>query len=314
MITGTLSNHYKYQKNLGQVNFRWQLPSGSLTFANSQTLAGVACSTIVSGSNFATAGAVIGDRVYTNSSNAGNKGPFIIIGISTVTLYVVLTTGVAPTFAAGTEATDTIGTSLLKCMLTRSLFSFNKATYGKLINFQSFLAGTTNPVYVTLTTTVGMAAGGFLAAGFVVGNSITFAGFTNGGNNATFKIATLSDTLMTVTHLDGSAPSMTNEGPSTSITFTTSDELANGNGYTTGGVVSGVPVLSEDDVNGYANISIPTISWTASGGSIGPSASLIIFDLATTDNVCCGNLDFSGDSTAVTGSAFVVAGVTLRDV
>jgi hypothetical protein len=312
MITGTLSDHYKYMKNLGQVNFRFQLSGITLTFTN-----GANYGTINAGSgSFVTAGAVVGDRVYTNSSHAGNNGPFIIIAVAASVLNVIQQSGATPVFtnSGNPESSLTVGTSLLKCMLTRSGFSFNKATCGKLINFQNILAGGGNTVIISGTNTVGMAYGGFLAAGFVVGNAITFAGFTNGGNNATFKIATLSDTAMTVTHLDGSAPSLTNEGPSSPITFTTSDELANGNGYTTGGVLSGVPVLTEDDTNHWGQVVIPTLTWTASGGSIGPSASLIIIDLGTSDNTIVGNLDFSGDQTAVNGSTFVVAGGTIREV
>ena len=309
-ITGTLSNHFKYMKNKGQINFKAQFSAVSVTFANTPGSATLPSSVV-------TAGFEVGDKVYSNSVNAANKGPFLVKaigGVGNVTITLMTLAGADPTLTAGVETGVTFGTSILQCMLTRSQFVFNKSTYEKLINFKSSLSGGANPVNITLTNTVGMAAGGFLAAGFVVGNAITFAGFTNGGNNATFKIATLSDTAMTVTHLDGSAPSLTNEGPSSPITFTTSDELANGNGYTTGGVVSGVPVLSEDDVNNYAQVIVPTLTWTASGGSIGPSASLIIVDLATSDNTIIGCLDFSGDQTAVNGSTFVVAGGTIREV
>ena len=318
MITGTLSDHFKYQTCLGQANFRWQLSGVGLTFANGATYG-----TITAGSgSFVTAGAVIGDRVYTNSANAGNKGPFIIIAVAASVLNVVQQSGATPVFTADVEAGLTVGTSLLQCMLTRSLFSFNNSTYGKLINFQSKLLSGANAVIISGTNTVGMTAGGFLAAGFVVGNSITFSGFSNGTNNATFKIASpLTDTSMAITNLDGSAPSMANNGPGgeTTITMTTNDELATGNGYTgsvigtsLGGLLSGVPVLTEDDTNNYGQVVVPNLTWTASGGSIGPSASLIIIDLGTNDNTILGNLDFSGDQTAVNGSNFVVAGITFR--
>jgi hypothetical protein len=298
-------------KNLGQINFRWQVPSGSLTFANSQTLAGVACSTIVSSANFATAGAAIGDRVFTNSGNAGNKGPFIIIGISTVTLYVVLPTGVAPTFTAGVEATDTIGTSILQCMLTRSGFIFNPATYKKLINFKNVLSITSSGNTITITglNTIALNTGAFVAAGFVAGNSITFSGFAVGANNITAQILSVSDTQIVLT-----ANVLTNAVESTNVvTFTTTDELASGNGYSTWGLLSGVPILTEDDVHNYGKIAIPNIVWTAAVGSIGPTASMIIVDLATSDQTIVGNLNFGVDQTAVAGTTITVAGGTLLD-
>ena len=311
MITGTLSDHFKFLQCKGQVNFKAQLSAVAITFSNTPAIATLPSSAV-------TAGFEVGDKVYSNSLNALNKGPFLIKAIGgggNVAVTLMTLAGADPTLTAGAETGVTFGTSILQCMLTRSGFSFNKSTYGKLINFQSSLSGGGNTVIISGTNTVGMAAGGFTAAGFVVGNAITFAGFGTPGNNATFKISLISDVSMQVTHLDGSAPSLTNNGAGeTGITFTTSDELANGNGYTTGGVVSGVPVLTEDDVNSYAQVVCPTISWSASGGSIGPSASLMIFDRATPDVVCCGNLDFSGDATAVTGSSFTVAGITFRVV
>lgn len=53
------------------------------------------------------------------------------------------------------------------------------------------------------------AAGSWLDDGFAVGDNVTFSGFSNGGNNATFNISALTTTVMTCSTATG----LVNEGP-----------------------------------------------------------------------------------------------------
>lgn len=53
--------------------------------------------------------------------------------------------------------------------------------------------------------------------------------------------------------------------------------LANGNGYTRQTAITATPpILSFDPVSGYVTATLPTVSWTATGGSIGPARGMFI--------------------------------------
>lgn len=85
------------------------------------------------------------------------------------------------------------------------------------------------------------------------------------------------------------------------------EELAGGNGYTTRGITLLSGELTEDDVNDRANMiwnHNPT--WTASGGSIGPSGAAIIFDETASDDTVVGCIDFGEDYTATEGQSIKV--------
>lgn len=84
----------------------------------------------------------------------------------------------------------------------------------------------------------------------------------------------------------------------------TASQLATGNGYTQNDkTLTGVAV-SEDDTNDKAAVTWSDPTWTASGGSIGPTGAIIIYDDTTTDDtiVFCG--DFGTDYTITDGSSF----------
>lgn len=75
-------------------------------------------------------------------------------------------------------------------------------------------------------------------------------------------------------------------------------ELANGNGYTTGGqALTGVNVTNiEDDTNDRSDITWNDIQWTAVG-TIGPAAGAILID-QTAGDIVIGYHDFQGDVSA----------------
>lgn len=89
-------------------------------------------------------------------------------------------------------------------------------------------------------------------------------------------------------------------------------ELTTGYGYTQNTkTLSGVTV-TEDDTNDRLEVTWSNASWTASGGSIGPSPGAIIFDDTTTDDTVVGYIDFSGNQTATDGGTFTITSPTFR--
>lgn len=64
-------------------------------------------------------------------------------------------------------------------------------------------------------------------------------------------------------------------------------EVPSGNGYTSGGQSlarnnTDFPGITEDDTNNRAFIRIKDLTWTASGGNLGPAAYLVLTDNNTT--------------------------------
>ncbi|RLI66157.1 MAG: hypothetical protein DRO88_02505 [Promethearchaeia archaeon] len=83
----------------------------------------------------------------------------------------------------------------------------------------------------------------------------------------------------------------------------TAHQLATGNGYTQNDkALAGVTVL-EDDSNDRVSVTWTNATWTASGGSIGPTGAAIIYDDSTTDDTVVGCIDFGTDYTIADGSS-----------
>lgn len=92
-------------------------------------------------------------------------------------------------------------------------------------------------------------------------------------------------------------------------------ELANGNGYTTGGATMSGLAIAVDDVNDRADATWSNVVWTASGGSIGPSPAAVIYDDTQTTPIAdinLGDIAFGSDQTATDGGTFTVSTPTLR--
>lgn len=89
-------------------------------------------------------------------------------------------------------------------------------------------------------------------------------------------------------------------------------ELANGNGYTTAGQTLTGYAVAVDDVNDRADATWNDASWTASGGSIGPSPGAIPYVDTHASDASLGYIDFGSDQTAGDGADFVVTGITCR--
>ena len=91
------------------------------------------------------------------------------------------------------------------------------------------------------------------------------------------------------------------------------NELAAGNGYTTGGqTLAGVNV-TEDNTNDRVRVTWNDITWTASGGSIGPSPGVIEYKdsgVAATSTIVS-YTDFSGNKTVTDGGNLVVTNINM---
>jgi hypothetical protein len=86
-------------------------------------------------------------------------------------------------------------------------------------------------------------------------------------------------------------------------------ELATAYGYTRGTkALSGVAV-TEDDTLDECTVIWSNVTWTASGGAIGPSPGAIIYDDSETDDSIVGYLDFGGDYTQADGGVLTLSGI-----
>ncbi len=92
-------------------------------------------------------------------------------------------------------------------------------------------------------------------------------------------------------------------------------ELPSGHGYTVNSkVLTNVQVV-EDSINDRINITWSNVTWTASGGSIGPTPGAIIFDSVVTTpvaNPIVGYIDFGGEQTQVDGGVATISNIELR--
>lgn len=89
-------------------------------------------------------------------------------------------------------------------------------------------------------------------------------------------------------------------------------ELAAVNGYTATGVALGTTTVTENDSVFKTKMTWANPSWTATGGSIGPAAGLIVYDdtvAAPVNKPIVGYIQFDVDKTQVNGGIFTVANV-----
>jgi hypothetical protein len=90
------------------------------------------------------------------------------------------------------------------------------------------------------------------------------------------------------------------------------NEIANGNGYTTGGVTLSGVAVNEDDVDDRCEITWNAASWTAAGGPIGPASGAIIYDDTVANDPIVGYLDFGGNYTQADGGTATLSGIEVR--
>ncbi len=297
-ITLTNTNHYKSQKHKGEVRLKGQAHNVSLTFANSP-------GKITFPANVSTYGLEVGDRIKTNSANAANVGPFYIKAISTVDATVMTAAGADPTLTAGTEAGLTCGTYLVKCLLTRSGFVFNKDDHAQLMNIKADTTAMTLSIVASAAKIIRV-SGSFITDGFVPNNAVTLSGFTNGGNNVAKIISTVSALEVVFT----SATGLVDETGGGDERMISNDELATGGGYTQNTKLTGVVTVSEDDMYDRSDATFPTVTITASGSNIGPTPGCLFHD--SVSDTIISNLDFGGEQTASPPDSILIGNGTFR--
>jgi hypothetical protein len=86
--------------------------------------------------------------------------------------------------------------------------------------------------------------------------------------------------------------------------------LADGNGYAAGLLV--LDSVTEDDTNDRGSAVFDDFTWTAAGGSIGPSNGAIVYDDTTADDTIIGFIDFGTAQTATDGGTFKIANIEFR--
>lgn len=92
-------------------------------------------------------------------------------------------------------------------------------------------------------------------------------------------------------------------------------ELATGYGYTRNTKTLSTATVTEDDTNDRCSTTWPNITWTASGGSIGPTPGAIIFDdtvTTPTADPIIGYIDFGGEQTQADGGVATVSSIEVR--
>jgi len=92
-------------------------------------------------------------------------------------------------------------------------------------------------------------------------------------------------------------------------------ELGNGNGYTTGGNTLAGVAVTEDDTDDRTEVTWSNTSWTASGGSIGPTPGAIIYDDTPTSpqaDPIVGYIDFGGNQTQADGGTATISNIEVR--
>jgi hypothetical protein len=89
-------------------------------------------------------------------------------------------------------------------------------------------------------------------------------------------------------------------------------ELGTGAGYTADTkTLAGVSV-TEDDTDDRAEVTWSNVTWTASGGAIGPTPGAIIYDDTHASDIIVGYIDFGGDQTQADGGVATISNIELR--
>lgn len=92
----------------------------------------------------------------------------------------------------------------------------------------------------------------------------------------------------------------------------TASQLSTANGYTQNDKALSTLSWTEDDTNDIGAFTCDDVSWTASGGSIGPTGAAIIYDDTTSDDTVIGCIDFGTDYTIGDGNSFQITNITMQ--
>jgi len=87
--------------------------------------------------------------------------------------------------------------------------------------------------------------------------------------------------------------------------------LPDGNGYSPAAMV--IVSVDEDDTNDRSEAVFNDVSWTASGGNIGPANGAIIYDDTVADDTVVGFIDFGAAQMATDGGVFRLTNLRVRE-
>lgn len=199
-------------------------------------------------------------------------------------------------YSLATKKID-LSADTVKVLAMRSGFVFDEVNHNTLINLKATTGATTLSVVAT-TKKFTRAAGSFVTDGFVAGNKITSSGFTNAGNNGTWIIASVAALEIVVVTGTG----MVDETGGGDEQIVADDELATGFGYTQNTKTTGAITVTKDNTAKRVDATFPPVTWTASGGSIGPSPGYILYDDTSSDDTIVGYIDNGGETTTTDGN------------
>lgn len=91
-----------------------------------------------------------------------------------------------------------------------------------------------------------------------------------------------------------------------------SSELAAGYGYSSSTKALTLSSITEDDSDDRLEVVWSNVTWTASGGSIGPTPGAIIYDDTHADDAVVGYIDFGGEQTQVDGGTATISSIEFR--
>jgi hypothetical protein len=91
-----------------------------------------------------------------------------------------------------------------------------------------------------------------------------------------------------------------------------SSELAAGNGYSTSSKALSLTSITEDDTDDRLEVVWANVTWTASGGAIGPTPGACIFDDTHANDAIVGYLDFGGEQTQADGGTATISNIEFR--
>lgn len=194
----------------------------------------------------------------------------------------------------------------IRAILMRQGFVFNNDNHAIRLNLKGYISATTLSVNASLQ--ILDSGNGFLTAGLVPGNKITMSGWTNGGNNTTKIISTVTAGVITVTDTTG----LVQESAGNLVTIQADDELPTGNGYSQNGILLTGQTVTEDDTNDRAEMTCNNIDFSASGGAVGPTPGAILYDDSVTEKTIIGYLNFDGDQTIADGNMLRLQNVRIR--
>jgi len=191
------------------------------------------------------------------------------------------------------ESSDTI-----KLLLMRTGFVFDRADHAALKNIKAN-TGAIALVWAAADQSVSRASGSFITDGLVKGNLCTSDDASNPGPFTVASVAA-DKVIFNEAVVNSSATK----------TLTWDDELLTGHGYTQNTMTTGTVTVTLDNTYNRTDSTFPTVDWTATSDSIGPTPGAIIYD--STADVIIGYLQFSEEKTAANGEHLYIGNGTIR--